>query len=203
MCVKYGILRALPPQAWEMALKELLAYTPGQDPQGHAQCGTILPQACTPVITAQGVQEMRFGLQWTVGGKQKPLYNARAETIMQRAAFRPLMERGQRCLLPAAYFYEWAQDKTPYLFRHSDYQPLYMAGLYCIQGGTAQFVIITTAADEAVSPIHERMPLIIDSAEYREAWLHSLPLAQQVLALPSGVSLRAQPLSPARQQRLL
>lgn len=42
---------------------------------------------------------------------------------------------------------------------------LYMAGLYSKYEDEDRFVILTTAANESMEPVHDRMPLILDKDE--------------------------------------
>jgi putative SOS response-associated peptidase YedK len=99
--------------------------------------------------------------------------NARAETVEHKPMFRRgLMAR--RCLILASGFYEWAKGpgslKQPYHFTLADKRPFVFAGLYRrIEAGDvgaghaeAEFVIITTAANACVAPVHGRMPVLLD-----------------------------------------
>ncbi len=52
---------------------------------------------------------LRWGLvpgQWAERKGQRPLINARAETVATQPAFRESFEE-RRCLIPADGFYEW------------------------------------------------------------------------------------------------
>jgi putative SOS response-associated peptidase YedK len=105
--------------------------------------------------------------------------NARAETVETKPAFRdPFRER--RCLVVATGFYEWQKSagrKQPYLIRRHDRKPLAFAGLWDRwQGPTDEVVesctIVTTDANGIVRPIHDRMPVILQPADY-DRWLDS------------------------------
>lgn len=99
--------------------------------------------------------------------------NARAETILERASYKPLLGRG-RCLVPADGFFEW-QKKQPFHFTLKNGEPFLMAAL-CDEWEPPQgpplktFTIITTDPNELVAPFHNRMPVII-AREDAEAWL--------------------------------
>ena len=122
---------------------------------------------------------LRWGLipSWakdaTIGNR---LINARAETVAEKPAFRSAFRR-QRCLISADGFYEWLQEgkrKTPFYFQRKDGRLFAFAGLWESWEGPDHGVIesctlITTAANEVVRPIHDRMPAIISPADYR--WL--------------------------------
>jgi putative SOS response-associated peptidase YedK len=58
-------------------------------------------------------------------------------------------------------------------------------------------VIITTAANQLMKPIHDRMPVILDSADW-EAWLNpdtDLDTLQSLLAPAPAGGLEAYPIS--------
>lgn len=99
--------------------------------------------------------------------------NARAETILERASYKPLLGRG-RCLIPADGFFEW-QKKQPFHFTLKSGEPFLMAAL-CDEWEPPQgppiktFTIITTEPNELVAPFHNRMPVILDR-EGAAAWL--------------------------------
>jgi putative SOS response-associated peptidase YedK len=79
--------------------------------------------------------------------------------------------------VPASGFYEWKKagsSKEPY-YIHTDSSLLAFAGLYdhWQKDGNEiySYTIITTAANEMMSGLHERMPVILPPAHY-EAWLN-------------------------------
>jgi len=104
------------------------------------------------------------------------MINARAETVAQKPAFRNAFSR-RRCLVVADGFYEWQPGPTgkqPYRIQRPDGSPFCFAGLWeqwerrgeRIQSCT----ILTRAADERIAPIHDRMPVILDSSDH-DRWL--------------------------------
>jgi putative SOS response-associated peptidase YedK len=109
------------------------------------------------------------------------LINARAETAATKPAFREAF-RHRRCLVPADGFYEWKRQgdsKQPYYIRLKDDSPFAFAGLWeHWRRGELEIescTILTTDANELVSPLHNRMPVIIEPADFKQ-WLD--PLAQ-------------------------
>ena len=105
------------------------------------------------------------------------LINARAETVDEKPAFRRAFAE-RRCLVVSDGFYEWKRDargrKTPYLFTAPDERPFGLAGLWetwrrgdeTIESCT----ILTAAANEAVAPVHDRMPVVVAPALHSQ-WL--------------------------------
>ena len=57
---------------------------------------------------------------------------------------------------------------------------LYMAGLYNRYQDEDRFVILTTAANESMKPIHDRMPLLLERDEI-DKWLFEDGLTQRFL----------------------
>ncbi|AFL74949.1 SOS response-associated peptidase [Thiocystis violascens] len=104
--------------------------------------------------------------------------NARAETVAEKPSFRAAF-RQRRCLIPADGFYEWqatGSGKQPYFIARRDRQPFAFAGLWetWTDPGTGKRLdsatIIVTDANDVVSPIHDRMPVILTPAAYG-VWL--------------------------------
>ena len=105
--------------------------------------------------------------------------NARAETLLERATYRPLLER-RRCLIAADGFYEWRPDpdgvRRPLLFTLPGEAPFAFAGLWSSwrDPGRDEWVdtctIVTTTPNELVAHVHDRMPVILPRAA-EERWL--------------------------------
>jgi len=103
--------------------------------------------------------------------------NARAETVDRKPTFRAAFKR-RRCLIPATGFYEWQKvdrHKQPWNIRLRDRELFAFAGLWeHWQGEDGKEIesctIIVTDANEALRPIHDRMPVILDPADY-DTWL--------------------------------
>jgi putative SOS response-associated peptidase YedK len=107
-----------------------------------------------------------------------PTLNARGETISEKPTFKKPFERS-RCIIPNDGFYEWkkiGKDKEPYLIFLKDQAPAAFAGLWDrwkdpITGEVIDScTIITTEANDLVHPIHERMPVFLDTKDFDE-WL--------------------------------
>ncbi len=105
------------------------------------------------------------------------LINARSETVAEKPAFRRAF-RERRCLVPADGFYEWKQEakgKRPFYVRMRDARPFAFAGLWERWEGIAgeaveTCAILTTAANTILSPVHDRMPVILPPEAYSQ-WL--------------------------------
>ncbi len=107
------------------------------------------------------------------------LINARAESALERKIFRESV-RHRRCVIPAKGFYEWNRDKEKFSYERADAPVLFMAGCYDRYQDQDRFVILTTAANPSVAPVHERMPLILEPGEL-EQWVFDEKGAEAIL----------------------
>jgi putative SOS response-associated peptidase YedK len=100
------------------------------------------------------------------------LINARLESVARKPAFRDAF-RSRRCLVPADGFYEWRHQEDrrgqPFWFHHADGSLLLMAGVYT-SGDQPAFTILTMAANDVVSAVHDRMPVVL-SPQAARRWL--------------------------------
>jgi putative SOS response-associated peptidase YedK len=105
------------------------------------------------------------------------LINARVESLFEKPSFGPAILR-KRCIIPADGFFEWQHTRSgnlPHYIRRTDLRPFLLGGIYedwTSPGGenVRSCAIITTSADERISPVHDRMPLIL-SREKAESYL--------------------------------
>jgi putative SOS response-associated peptidase YedK len=119
------------------------------------------------------------------------MINARAETLDERSAYRPLLAKG-RCLILADGFYEWRLDpdgrKRPVRYTLADGEPFGFAGLWTGWRDPASgeqlrsCTIITTSANELVAPVHDRMPVILPRS-VEQQWLDREVEPGEALAL--------------------
>jgi putative SOS response-associated peptidase YedK len=116
------------------------------------------------------------------------LINARGETVLEKPAFRAAMKR-RRCLIPADGFYEWqaaGDRKRPFYVRAKSGAPLAFAGLWETWTGPngeelETAAIVTTRANRMLSPIHDRMPVIIPPEAF-DLWLDCTNVDAQTAA---------------------
>ena len=127
------------------------------------------------------LEPLRWGLvpAWSRGPDSRyTMINARAETVAEKPAYRAAF-RARRCLIPTEGFYEWQVrpgGKQPYLIRRGTGRVFAMAGLWEHWAGTGETApidsctIIVTAANAAIAPIHDRMPVVLDP-DAQARWL--------------------------------
>jgi len=179
-----------------------------------------------PAEARRQVEPMRWGLvpSWakdiSVGNR---MFNARAESLATKAAFRTALAR-RRCLIPASGYYEWKKLgaggsergttgssgrtrksvlKQPYYLTPADGSVMAFAGLweYWRSPDGDPLVSMTIITSDAVGPmrdIHDRMPLILPPSEW-DAWLDPQVDPEPMLTPPSeelvaGLELR--PIGP-------
>jgi putative SOS response-associated peptidase YedK len=126
------------------------------------------------------------------------LINARAETVAEKPSFRAAF-RQRRCLIPADGFYEWQQvegsrHSHPYFIGLQDKRPFAFAGLYerweSPDGENFDTcTIVTTAANEVLAPIHDRMPVILSPQKYAQ-WLD--PGFKEIDCQPCSILIQQQ-----------
>ncbi|MDX6688137.1 MAG: hypothetical protein QOF86_4265 [Baekduia sp.] len=107
------------------------------------------------------------------------MINARAETVAEKPAYRDALKT-RRCLVVADGFYEWqAREgrarKLPWHVTRADGAPFAFAGLWATWHGPDDQVlrtcsIVTTHANDALAPIHDRMPVML-APETEADWL--------------------------------
>jgi putative SOS response-associated peptidase YedK len=143
----------------------------------------VAPSQSVPAVRVADRQRemvlLRWGLVPSWAKEAKVGYrmiNARAETVADKPAYRAAFRR-RRCLIPADGFYEWQQTdagKQPWYFRMQQGGVFAFAGLWEHWEGRDEVVescsIIVTGANDTVRPVHDRMPVIIEPADYVQ-WL--------------------------------
>ena len=135
------------------------------------------------------------------------MINARSETLIEKPSFRNLVSE-HRCVLPVQGFYEWqnllSETKKPKKQAHYisrvDERPMTLAGLWTIwkQPDSSLLrtcTIITTEANEKLSPIHHRMPVILERDSV-EIWLgESKALPNDLLVAAKNEIVKSEPTS--------
>lgn len=175
MCGRYQITTA--PEA----IRRLFRYAeqPNFPPRYN-----VAPTQPIPIVRmtdgARHFALVRWGLipSWVKDPKAFTLLiNARGESVNDKPAFRNAM-RYRRCLIPADGFYEWKRDGAvprPYHVRLKGGGPFAFAGLWESWSGpngeeVETAAIVTTDANSALRPIHERMPVMLEEDAY-DLWL--------------------------------
>ena len=199
MCGRYAIQFEEENVEFREIIESINQKYAGTEALARMKTGEIFPTETVPVLIKENSRSSPLLMEWGFPRWQGPgvIINARAETAAEKATFRDSI-LSRRCLLPSTGFYEWthAKDKKnreKFLLRLWENPVLYMAGIYKgfknKEGAVlSSFVILTTAANEWVSPLHNRMPLIL-SKEQSARWLQSDAAALDILSLPCETQL--------------
>ncbi|KTD32157.1 putative SOS response-associated peptidase YedK [Legionella nautarum] len=160
--------------------------------------------------------QMRWGfIPWylrtsTTGKKPQLLINARAETILEKPAFKQAVQY-RRCVLIISGFFEWQQlegtkEKQPYFIEKRHHELLAIAAIWQRiqqpkQDSLPSFCLLTTkAANPTVAALHDRMPWML-SAFQTEDWLRDEQLSathlKELLDHDEPIDLIAYPVTQA------
>jgi putative SOS response-associated peptidase YedK len=141
------------------------------------------------------------------------LFNARAETLFEKASFRNAIRR-RRCLFFADSFTEWqrldekGRRKRAFTIRRPMGGLMAFAGIWeCWQSPNGSEIdtaaIVTTSANATLAAIHERMPVILDPRDF-DAWLAPetiIPVISRLLAPPGDDGLEIMPVEAKESPR--
>jgi putative SOS response-associated peptidase YedK len=127
-----------------------------------------------------------------------------SQTVVRKPTFRNAWRRGQRCLVPFSWFYEWDQrskPRQPWRVMPNDAPLLVFAGLWdessTPEGETRRsFTIITTEPNGLLRRIgHHRAPTVLEADQW-QTWLAGAPEeAERLIGPPPEDSLRAEPIT--------
>ena len=178
MCGRF-VLTATPEE-----LQALFGYLDGEDFPPRYNIAPTQPIAVVRMLHgARRFALVRWGLVpgWVKDPREFGLMiNARSESAATNGAFKGALQY-RRCLVPASGFYEWQKREgkrtQPYLLRPRNGGIVAFAGLWeTWMGADGSEIdtacILTTAANDTVAPIHNRMPVIVSPGDF-ERWLES------------------------------
>jgi putative SOS response-associated peptidase YedK len=129
--------------------------------------------------------------------RHRPI-NATAERVATAPMFRAAYAR-RRCLVPVDNFFEWAKAKgkgprQPYAVAMRSGEPFALAGIWEswrhpeTDRVVRTFCIVTTAANEMIDAIHDRMPAIVPPQAY-DRWLSAIEPDPRDLLVPYSSDL--------------
>src|ERR1700679_2466107 len=175
MCGRFVITS--PPEA----LRRIFGYSEKPNfPPRH----NIAPTQPIPVVMLEnGIRHfclMRWGLlpAWVKDPRKfSLLINARAETVLEKPAFKNAMKR-RRCLIPADGYYEWqvsGNRKRPHFIHRRDGAPIGLAGVAETWIGPNgeeldTVAIVTGPANVELAVLHHRVPVTISPDDF-DRWL--------------------------------
>jgi putative SOS response-associated peptidase YedK len=158
----------------------------------------VAPTQLHPILRLVGGERRLARASWGLPPvDHRPVINARAETLAARPLFREALA-GRRCVVPVDGFFEW-QGEQPYWYHRPDGALFLLAGLWEAgppgADGVARprFVVITTAPNALVAPVHDRMPAVLPPGCIAD-WL-ARPAVEHLGPAPDD-ALVATPVSP-------
>lgn len=177
MCGRYSLSSDGEALVEEFGVNDLAAWSPRFN---------IAPSQAVPVLVRNGdsleTTSFYWGLvpAWAKDRKmQSRLINARAESVAEKPSFHSAFRR-RRCLVLANGYYEWVKrnnEKQPYYIHLQSHRPFAFAGLWekwLDENGTPYLScsIITCAANERLTALHQRMPVVLPKSTHA-TWLQS------------------------------
>lgn len=194
-------------------------------PDDERACGRLDRSEARPTALVQvvardgGIVSVPMIWGFSVSWQRNVVFNARIERAGDAGGMWSEAFAARRCIVPAWTFFEPHRSETAisprtgrtvkrqYAFASPDGTPLLLAGIYdrplvddgaeTKQAEPPRFSIVTTAPTDGISPIHDRMPLVLDPAESR-AWLEGAPAP--LFADRSGTVLDIAPETPAARK---
>jgi putative SOS response-associated peptidase YedK len=147
----------------------------------------MAPTETSPVVLVRdggrAFEPFRWGLvpSWAKSVKAASRYaliNARGEEITEKRSYAEPFQR-RRCVVPLSGFYEWRREgktKRPFAIHLRDQPIMAVAGVWERWQPTGvlepvhSFAIVTTAANDFMADIHDRMPVILQHQDI-DHWL--------------------------------
>lgn len=185
MCGRFSLLHSLEEVEGFFALAGLEAFPPRYNiapTQPILVVTATMPREAGSNLPDREAQLMRWGLlpSWVKDAGDFPLLiNARAETAETKPSFRNAM-RHRRSIIPASGFYEWQRDKESgqsqaYWVRPKNGGLVGFAALseiYMNKEGAEMdtAAILTVGSNREFMPIHHRMPVMLEQADFAR-WL--------------------------------
>ena len=176
MCGRYSLA---PEQSLEIA--RIVTKVQSRFGAASIHTGEVFPTNAAPVLLLDQQKTTPRPMTWgfpSFKGKGV-IINARGETALDKPMFRrSLLER--RCVVPTTGFYEWDSQKRKYRFQLPGQDKLYLAGLWNTLQGEDRFVNLTTAPNDTIINVHNRMPVLLTDDEVMP-WLHDTEVASSKL----------------------
>lgn len=186
-----------PPAEWGQLLlplvDDLILPADFQPRYNIAPTQPVIAIASGVESSAVALTQFRWGLvpgwatELSIGSS---MINARRETLMEKRSFKGPLEK-RRCLIVADGYYEWYREsnkaKRAYWISPTEGPLVLLAGLWEEnRRATGELVrtctVITTAANEALTPIHDRMPVALVGSGAQQ-WIDSNTTQQQAYEL--------------------
>jgi putative SOS response-associated peptidase YedK len=152
------------------------------DPGHDLNRGNIKPTEIVPIVINHRDEVKTVEANWWCqfdGSKEwsteYSTFNANIEKLEKSPLWRNLLKT-KRCIMPVTSFYEWSEKgKPPMEIYANDGKPFALAGLWSTWFDNGEprksFAVITTNANEFMKPIHDKMPVVLESVDLQKLWL--------------------------------
>jgi len=158
-----------------------LSMSPVQTPRYN-----VAPTQTLDVVTAIDNEAVLLPMSWGISMKTKGkkgqaitrrIPNSRDDKVWSSYLWRYLIPE-QRVLIPVNGFYEWKRENkklvAAYHITSSAGPAMFFGGIYRKskdENELPEVSIVTTQANEAMSEVHDRMPVILTSHNTASAWI--------------------------------
>ncbi|KAK4511867.1 uncharacterized protein ATC70_003866 [Mucor velutinosus] len=154
------------------------------DQDSHRPSFNVCPSRSIPAVLEKDqthtkvMQSMQWGFipSWLKSNPYSKPINARVETLTERKSIFDKSKNVNRCIIAAEGFFEWNKKKQAFFIKRKDGKMMLFAGLYStasIDGcSVTTCTIVTSAASEFFSKIHDRMPVILEPGNV-DTWINS------------------------------
>lgn len=179
MCGRYSLFT----QEENQEIMRIVKSLNTRYPHNNMKQGEIYPTNTAPILRLEQNEISPELSTWGFPrfGAKGVIINARSESADSRPMFRKSLHE-RRCVIPSTGFFEWSQNgvKTKYRFNLPGDTTLYMAGIFNTFKDENRFVILTTNANNSISDVHNRMPIILPKT-MAEDWIISEDFAMSYL----------------------
>ncbi len=161
------------------------------DSSEGVKTGEVAPTNTAPVIV-EGLKPIAMTWGFPRWDGKGVVFNARQETALEKPMFRKALLNNP-CVIPTTGFYEWKGEKgkkQKFLFTDPKNEMVFLAGFYNTFDGEQRFNILTTAANEAMLPYHDRMPVLLCEDEI-EHWIRVEKIEEIMERIPYNLNANA------------
>lgn len=146
--------------------------------------GEIYPSDKMALLKQEDDHVKAVSMVWGFEGFKKGqlIINARSETVNEKKMFAESFFY-QRCVIPTTGYFEWDSGEQKFLCKKSGDPVLYLGGFVKMFDDGMRCIILTTAANESVSKVHSRMPIVLEREQIR-MWLDDYDYANWLLRQP-------------------
>lgn len=128
---------------------------------------SVLVFVGTPEAEIEPV-ELKWGHAPKRYRSKQPLFNARGETLDEKATWHEPWHSG-RCVIPAGGFFEWV-NRQPHAVQNTNGLPMLLAGLWRRDDDVDWCSIVTCEPSTWFRQYHHREPVILREADWQR-WL--------------------------------